>query len=346
MMTYTKLFNSLLTSTIWTEDNETRIVWITMLAMADKHGEIHGSIPGLARQSGVSIEAVEKALEKFLAPDPYSRSEEDEGRRIEEIAGGWSLINHAKYRKLASKEDEKEKAAERKRRQRERDREKKSPPGPSRYVTPRHGEVTQERDIAEAEADTEADSKGDPKPKKTPPSPHRGKCEGGDLHDTLAKPRPNGSPTPEEAKRLKLPNEVLDFLWENAPEKARRRSSKAKIKQAWAKIQASERPDFETITRAFKAWTQCDDWTKHRGEYVTGLHRWINEQKWESPPETRSATAPPKKIIEGPLGWKEAFRELIPHGLIPLEWGHVDQGLRDQIFEVLNRSTAKTGTGI
>ena len=48
MSGYTKLFNSILASTVWSEPNETRIVWITLLAMADKNGIIEGSVPGLA----------------------------------------------------------------------------------------------------------------------------------------------------------------------------------------------------------------------------------------------------------------------------------------------------------
>ncbi len=34
-MAYTKLFHSIVTSTIWRETDPTRIVWITMLALAE-----------------------------------------------------------------------------------------------------------------------------------------------------------------------------------------------------------------------------------------------------------------------------------------------------------------------
>jgi hypothetical protein len=119
-MAYTKLFNSIITSTIWSEDDKTRIVWITMLAIADKNGEVQGSIPGLARIAGVSIEATRIAIRKFLSPDPDSRTKDDGGRRIEEIEGGWFLINHRKYREMASKEEAKEAEAKRKARYRAR----------------------------------------------------------------------------------------------------------------------------------------------------------------------------------------------------------------------------------
>lgn len=107
MPNYTKLFNSLVTSTIWAEDDQTRIVWITMLALADKNGEVHASLPGLARVAGVSLEQTQQAIAKFLSPDRYSRTPDDDGRRIEVIDGGWMLLNHAKYRALASKDEQK-----------------------------------------------------------------------------------------------------------------------------------------------------------------------------------------------------------------------------------------------
>lgn len=157
MPSYTKLFSSIITSTIWTEDDQTRIVWITMLALADKNGEVQGSIPGLARIAGVPVESCREAIAKLLAPDPDSRTKDLDGRRIEEIDGGWSLINHAKYRAIASREDSKERNAERQRRFKSRQGNAKVTQGNAK-VTEANGAVTQDRDIAEAEADTEADN--------------------------------------------------------------------------------------------------------------------------------------------------------------------------------------------
>ena len=161
MPSYTKLFNSIITSTIWTQNDQTRIVWITMLALSDQHGEVHGSIPGLARLSGVSIESVELALEKFLSPDPYSRTTDDEGRRIEKIDGGWFLINHGKYRNMASKADEKCSNAKRQQRHRAKLARNATVTDSNATVTDSNGRVTEGRDIAEAEA--EADTKKDRK---------------------------------------------------------------------------------------------------------------------------------------------------------------------------------------
>ena len=140
---FTKLFSSLLTSSIWCEDAETRVVWITLLALADQHGEVQAAIPGLARQAGVSIDVTERALGTFLAPDEYSRTPDNEGRRVEEIDGGWRVLNHAKYRALASAEQRRE--ADRLRKARVRKGPQASAPCPQKSVQAE----------AEAEADAE-----------------------------------------------------------------------------------------------------------------------------------------------------------------------------------------------
>ena len=75
-----------------------------MLAMADRKGRVWASIPGLANRARVSIKEAESAIKKFLSPDKYSRTKDFEGRRIEEIDGGWKLLNHEKYRAIRDEE--------------------------------------------------------------------------------------------------------------------------------------------------------------------------------------------------------------------------------------------------
>lgn len=174
-MSYTKLFSSLVTSTIWTEDDRTRIVWITMLAIANQHGEIQASIPGLARIAGVPVGDCKAAIEKFLSPDEFSRTPDDEGRRIEKIDGGWALLNHLKYREMASREESKSAAAERQKRYRARKARNMANASPS--VTDHNepvtnasrnsksdGTVTDTLHIAEAEAEAERERESKERP--------------------------------------------------------------------------------------------------------------------------------------------------------------------------------------
>ena len=97
MSGYTRLDNGIVTSSIWSADSDTRVVWITLLAMSDADGVVQSSIPGLAHVANVSLEACEKSLNYLSSPDAYSRSAENEGRRIKSIEGGWIVLNRIKY---------------------------------------------------------------------------------------------------------------------------------------------------------------------------------------------------------------------------------------------------------
>jgi hypothetical protein len=118
-MRYTKLFSSIIHSSIWQEDKNTKLLWITMLAMSDWHGEVNGSVIGLAKAAGIEPDDCVESLEKLKSPDKWSRSQEFDGRRIEEIDGGWVILNYTKYRELLSEEQRKERNRERQRRYRE-----------------------------------------------------------------------------------------------------------------------------------------------------------------------------------------------------------------------------------
>lgn len=92
------LWSQILDSSIWMESKETRLVWITMLAMRDSEGKVICSIKALAHRARVEPEHAEEAIRCFLSPDPDSRTKIEGGRRVREIDGGWQLINHEQYR--------------------------------------------------------------------------------------------------------------------------------------------------------------------------------------------------------------------------------------------------------
>lgn len=115
---WSKLFGSILDSTVWRESKETKIVWITLMAMRDRAGCIYASVPGLADRARVTLPECEDALRILSSPDKYSRSKEEEGRRIRSIEGGWQLVNHEKYADMMTQEDARAYWAEQKRKAR------------------------------------------------------------------------------------------------------------------------------------------------------------------------------------------------------------------------------------
>lgn len=121
MSTYVKLFSDILDSTVWDAPSHVRVVWITLLAMADRDGIVSASVPGLAKRARVERTQCEQALALFMAPDPDSRTTDFEGRRLQVVPGGWLLLTYEKHRDRATLAEKRQKDADRKARARARD---------------------------------------------------------------------------------------------------------------------------------------------------------------------------------------------------------------------------------
>jgi hypothetical protein len=118
---FTKLQRAILTSSIWLQNAETRLVWITILALCDRDGIARCSPMGLAHQARVDPSACESAIEILLAPDPDSRDLGD-GRRIERVPGGFFVINYKRTLGEGAREQRREYNREKKRESRARKR--------------------------------------------------------------------------------------------------------------------------------------------------------------------------------------------------------------------------------
>lgn len=147
---FTKLFSSLIFSTVWREEMHVKVVWITMLAMANRNGEVLASIPGLADAARVSLDQCQDALARLSGPDTYSRTKEHEGRRIIEVDGGWRLLNYPKYREIRDADERRIQTREAVRAHRARKAE---------ALTVSQGKPRKAQAEAEAEADAEVQSK-------------------------------------------------------------------------------------------------------------------------------------------------------------------------------------------
>lgn len=123
-----------------------------MLAMADRHGMVSASVPGLAHIARVTEKECRDALRCLAAPDPDSRTKTLQGRRISEVDGGWEIINYPIYRDRASEEQRREQERLRKQRYRARASSVHPPSRLSLNVPPSE---------AEAEAEAEAPADGD-----------------------------------------------------------------------------------------------------------------------------------------------------------------------------------------
>lgn len=146
-MPFVKLDCGIRRSSLWFEDSDTRVVFVTMLTMASPAGLVDATAPGIAAEAHLPLDVVRASLVKLQAPDPDSRTLANEGRRILRVDGGFFVVNYQQYRERDYT------ATDRKRRQRDREREDSS----HRDNRDSHDEsqgVTQAEVEAEVEAET------------------------------------------------------------------------------------------------------------------------------------------------------------------------------------------------
>lgn len=101
---YTPVFRSIFDGTLHGKWPQTG-VWLALLAMADRHGCIDRTPQAIASDIGISVDELMSCIGEFCQPDPMSRTQDHEGRRLVLIepsrAWGWRVVNHTVYREKA-----------------------------------------------------------------------------------------------------------------------------------------------------------------------------------------------------------------------------------------------------
>ena len=254
MAGYTKLFSSIVTSTIWQEPDNVRLVWITMLALADQDGIVGASIPGLARMAGVPLDGTEGALATLLGPDPYSRTSAHEGRRLEAIEGGWRLLNYDRYRACLSADEKRAKATARQARRRAALKDLATPPvTPVTNVTLCSAPSRQ----AEAEAEAEAEAVVDT---------HTARAR-------VSESGENGS-TATHPPRRAVPEGDLLALYAAYPKKVGKKTGLDKLRR---KLRTAEdhAVALAAATEMARLWHAADL------QYCPAFSTWANQERWQ-----------------------------------------------------------------
>jgi len=101
---YAPLFDSIATGTLYGRWPDIG-VWPLLLALSDKNGHLDVTPQYLAGVTGLPVADVILCMQRFCAPDPYSRSKTENGSRLvlidEHRDWGWIIVNKAKYREKA-----------------------------------------------------------------------------------------------------------------------------------------------------------------------------------------------------------------------------------------------------
>lgn len=87
----------ILSSSVWSEAAHVKLVWLTLLILCDTEGYVGAAIPGIARAAGVTVEQTRDAIRLFMLPDPDSRTQSNEGRRLETAERGFRILNFREH---------------------------------------------------------------------------------------------------------------------------------------------------------------------------------------------------------------------------------------------------------
>lgn len=104
-----KLFASMYAGSMYGAGPEVFAVWPYVIATADMTGVVELNSEMMANALGMTKERVESVIERFLQPDPKSRSKVKDGRKLERLGEySYQIINYAHYRAIRTGEDRRE----------------------------------------------------------------------------------------------------------------------------------------------------------------------------------------------------------------------------------------------
>jgi hypothetical protein len=157
---YAKLFSRIAQSSLMEEKVNTRYVFMMMLALSDRHGEVIGTDVAISRMMNVPKNDFCDALKPLLEADLDSNSPAEEGRRIilSENGRGYKIVNYLNYRDMKSDDEKREYMRQYMKRRRDKTKENDenlNSVNPCKVLL---------NDVTHTEAEAEADTKKNKKP--------------------------------------------------------------------------------------------------------------------------------------------------------------------------------------
>jgi hypothetical protein len=104
---FAKVFSQIFDSSI-ASDYNCRRMFMDLLVLADKHGEVDMTLDAISRRTNVPEDQVRHYIAELCQPDPLSRSQLEEGKRLIPLDPkrdwGWVIVNYQHYRRIRDEE--------------------------------------------------------------------------------------------------------------------------------------------------------------------------------------------------------------------------------------------------
>lgn len=107
MKEFIKVYETFWRGTLKREDLHVRILFLAMIQLCRNGGVLKESPANLADYAGMSIDLAQDALIKLQQPDPDSRTQTEDGRRVVHLGENhWKVVNYELYIKPSSDRSE------------------------------------------------------------------------------------------------------------------------------------------------------------------------------------------------------------------------------------------------
>jgi hypothetical protein len=228
--------------------------FVFMIANCDKEGYIDMTPDSISARSRLPIEIVTKGLAVLEAPDPLSRSQDHEGRRLERIDAhrpwGWRIVNYLHYRTLADQDTRR--AQNREAQQRSRERRKQQSAAVSTHKQRSAPVSTCQHRSAQAEAEAYAKEK--------------------DLE-------PFRAADAAQAPAVGSWSGRFDQFWTAYP----RKRSKLAAWRVWErlKVDADRNDLFDKIMAGLDTAKISSEWRDESGKFIPYPSKWLRDGCWQ-----------------------------------------------------------------
>jgi len=134
---YGKIFDQIYDGTL-AEDWRAIITFQQFIVLCDADGIVDMTPQAITRRTGIPIEHIKAGIEILEKTDKYSRTPDEDGRRIELIdehrPWGWHIVNHEKYKRMQDSDTVRAQTRERVRKHREKKRNVTDGNGQKRHI--------------------------------------------------------------------------------------------------------------------------------------------------------------------------------------------------------------------
>lgn len=153
---YGKIFDSIYEGTLYGQW-EALVTMQQLIVLCDADGIVDMTPQAIAARTSIPLRIIKKGLAILEAPDPHSRTPDQEGKRIELIDAhrpwGWHLVNHEKYQHMQDADTVRAQTRERVRRHREAKRAVTEGNAQKRHTDTYTNTDTKDKDIVELTLD-------------------------------------------------------------------------------------------------------------------------------------------------------------------------------------------------